>query len=239
VNDTTPPSITAPPNVITNAGPVCTSSVSAGTASATDNCGSASVAGLRSDGQPLSAPYPIGTTTITWTGTDTHGNQASATQTITVVDSVPPTITVPPNVTAFSWPSCSKVVSTGTATASDTCGTVTVTSTRSDGQPLAAAFNVGVTTITWKATDSHGNVTTAPQTVTLKTLPFLFVSASASPSKLWPATHVMVPVTLSYLAGGGCGATTCAITSITSSEPVTGPGDATTPDWEIVDAKHV
>jgi hypothetical protein len=49
----------------------------------------------------------------------------------------------------------------------------------------------------------------------------------------------MVPVTLSYLAGGGCGATTCAITSITSSEPVTGPGDATTPDWEIVDAKHV
>jgi len=53
-------------------------------ATATDNCGSPTVVGVRSDSQPLSAPYPTGTTTITWTATDGCGNDTPCVQTITV-----------------------------------------------------------------------------------------------------------------------------------------------------------
>jgi hypothetical protein len=53
-----------------------------------DNCGGTpTVTGVRSDGvTSLSAPYPVGVTTITWTAKDAAGNTASATQTVTVFD---------------------------------------------------------------------------------------------------------------------------------------------------------
>lgn len=57
------------------------------TPSATDNCsGPADITlgGVRSDMLPLSAPYPSGTTTITWTATDCAGNSSSCNQTIMV-----------------------------------------------------------------------------------------------------------------------------------------------------------
>jgi len=66
--------------------------VDPGTPTAADNCGTPTVTGVRSDGEALGAPYPKGTTTITWTATDGSGNQASCTQTITVVDNEPPVI---------------------------------------------------------------------------------------------------------------------------------------------------
>jgi hypothetical protein len=42
--------------------------------------GIANVGGVRSDGKPLKAPYPPDVTVITWTATDTSGNQASCGQ---------------------------------------------------------------------------------------------------------------------------------------------------------------
>jgi hypothetical protein len=56
-------------------------------AGATDNCGVASISGVRSDSQPLSAPFPSGTTAITWTVTDIHGNSSSCVQNVTVTSS--------------------------------------------------------------------------------------------------------------------------------------------------------
>ena len=48
-------------------------------------CGTVAVTGVRSDGQPLNARYPVGTTIITWTATDQIGNTATCTQTIIVM----------------------------------------------------------------------------------------------------------------------------------------------------------
>jgi hypothetical protein len=62
-----------------------TATVNPGAPSTSDNCSSASVTGVRSDGKPLNAPYPIGVTLITWTATDTNSNTASCTQTVTVL----------------------------------------------------------------------------------------------------------------------------------------------------------
>ncbi|WP_175574454.1 HYR domain-containing protein [Algoriphagus marinus] len=52
--------------------------------SVSDNC-SAIVTGVRSDGKPLSAPYPVGETTITWSAEDPSGNDALEVQQIVIV----------------------------------------------------------------------------------------------------------------------------------------------------------
>ena len=63
-------------------------------------------------------------------------------------------------------------------------------------------------------------------------------NASASPAVLWPPNHKMVEVTVNYSVTNPCPAT-CVLT-VSSNEPVNGPGDGnTSPDWEVVDAHHV
>jgi len=95
VVDTTPPTILCPAsitNVSTEPG-ICAAHVNVGTATATDNCdNNPTITATRSDSQPLTADYPRGTTTITWTATDASGNHSSCQQTITVVDKESPVI---------------------------------------------------------------------------------------------------------------------------------------------------
>lgn len=63
---------------------------------------------------------------------------------------------------------------------------------------------------------------------------------AANPNTLWPPNHKMQNVTVGYNATDNCGAVNCAITSVTSNEPVNGTGDGdTAPDWSITDAHHV
>jgi hypothetical protein len=104
VNDTENPVITCPANITVGNDPgLCSAVVNHGTATATDNCPGVTVGGTRSDGQPLNAPYPVGTTTITWKATDANNNMATCQQTITVNDVEPPVITAPV-ATARLWP---------------------------------------------------------------------------------------------------------------------------------------
>jgi hypothetical protein len=93
VNDTQNPTITCPSNITVGNDPgLCSAIVNPGTPTVNDNCAGATFNGVRSDGQALNAPYPVGTTTITWTATDASGNHASCQQKITVNDVEPPVI---------------------------------------------------------------------------------------------------------------------------------------------------
>ncbi|MCX6212902.1 T9SS type A sorting domain-containing protein [Spirosoma sp.] len=57
---------------------------------ATDNCSVGQPIGVRSDGKPLTAEYPVGTTTVTWHVSDINGNAAvPVTQTVTVTNATP------------------------------------------------------------------------------------------------------------------------------------------------------
>lgn len=105
VNDTTAPVISCPANVTANTAPgTCSAAVVPGTATATDNCDSTpTITATRSDGQPLVALYPKGTTTITWRATDDDGNYSECAQTVTVVDNEAPVITFN-GVTPSMWP---------------------------------------------------------------------------------------------------------------------------------------
>jgi len=175
-----PPTVTPPANIsVATTPPVaglaaamgsCVASPDPGVATATDDIGVVSLVGVRSDDPTLAlnAPYPKGVTTITWTATDTDGMQTSALQTVTVVDKENPLLTAPGAITSetdLHLPSA--VVAAGSASASDNCHDVTVSSARSDGAALSAPFMVGVTKITWTAADLSGNSTSAEQSVTV------------------------------------------------------------------------
>jgi uncharacterized repeat protein (TIGR01451 family) len=131
VNDTEAPTVTCPANVTRGTDPgTCSATFNAGTATASDNCPGATVNGVRSDGQPLNAPYPKGTTTITWTATDASGNHsASCTQTVTVIDNEAPVITTNGQ-TLSMWPPNHKYqtfqVTNFVTGASDNCTTIGV-----------------------------------------------------------------------------------------------------------------
>jgi HYR domain len=131
---------------------------------------SASVQGVRSDALPLTAAYPVGKTTIIWTGTATDGSGkiSTGTQTITVNDVEAPVLAVG---RAVSVPNdagvCAAMINITTATATDNCSVPVLKSSRSDGLLLTDAYPVGETTITWTATDAAGNTATATQAVTV------------------------------------------------------------------------
>jgi probable HAF family extracellular repeat protein len=169
VQDTIAPTVSAPANVsVNNDAGQCFASLDPGTASASDQCGEATVAGVRDDAHPLNAPYPKGTTTITWTATDGVGLSDTALQTVTVTDAEDPIVNPPSNVNVNTDAgSCSAVLNPGTATATDNCSGVTVAGVRDDAEPLAAPFPKGVTTITWTATDAVGRSAKGSQTVTV------------------------------------------------------------------------
>ncbi len=82
------PMVTAPGDIMTEAtGPLTV--VNIGNASVTDDLDMGLMATPDNPG-----PYPLGMTTVTWNVTDSAMNMASDTQTITVVDTTPPVITL-------------------------------------------------------------------------------------------------------------------------------------------------
>ncbi|MBI1760163.1 MAG: DUF11 domain-containing protein [Acidobacteria bacterium] len=167
-----PPTITAPApvSITTSASAtvcgVVVSEAQLGAATASDNCGGATI--TRS-GVPAGNLFPVGTTTITYTANDGNGNTATATQTVTVVDNTPPVLACPANLSVAGNLAglCGATVSPGAATASDNCAGVSVAGVRSDGQALNAAYPLGTTTITWTATDAAGNRASCQQQITV------------------------------------------------------------------------
>jgi Domain of unknown function (DUF5011)/HYR domain/PKD domain/NHL repeat/6-bladed beta-propeller len=99
-------------------------------------------------------PNTPGTYTIHYTASDGF-NSASATRTVNVVDTTPPSISCPSDITVTLPPNSSAtsaVVGYPAVTASDTCSsTVTVSSSPASG----SAFNVGTTQVNASASDGH------------------------------------------------------------------------------------
>lgn len=171
-----PPTITAPADVTAYTGPGATScgtvvsNATLGTATASDNCPGVTVART---GVPAGNNFPVGDTFITYTATDRSGNTAMATQKVTVVDNTVPVVTAPGAVTLYTGAgatSCSVTVTDlnatlGTGSATDNCPGVGAVSR--SGVPSGSVFPVGNTTLTYSATDAHGNTGQATQLVTV------------------------------------------------------------------------
>ena len=114
------------------------------------------------------AQFNLGANLVTWRAVDSVNREATLTQTVTVVDKTPPTFTsVPPDLFLNDCGS----PNLGLPVATDDCaGTPVITNN------APAKFFVGVTPVTWTATDVSGNQRTAQQNVTVvdKTPPQVF-----------------------------------------------------------------
>ncbi|MBA3283764.1 MAG: T9SS type A sorting domain-containing protein, partial [Nitrosopumilus sp.] len=136
------------------------------TPTATDNCASPA---LTFNDVTISGNCPQSySITRTWTASDACGNSVTASQTITVEDNIAPVL-IGCSADTTICEGLPLVIALPTAT--DNCaGSVTVTSTRSDGLLLGDLFPVGTTTVTFTATDGC-NVATCTTNVTVLPTP--------------------------------------------------------------------
>jgi hypothetical protein len=227
VGDTTPPDILVPDDITAEATSP-SGAVVMFTASANDNA----------DGPlpvvctPVSgSTFALGTTTVTCSATDSRGNHGTATFHVTVQDTTPPTLHLPP-VTVSAGAACTAVV-TYTATATDL---VDVTDPVVCTPPSGSTFNLGTTTVNCSATDAHGNTATGSFTVTVNdTTPPTINNLTATPLNIWPVNHKMVDVTIAADVVDNCDtAPVTRIVSVAANQPILGPGSGnTTPDYII------
>jgi hypothetical protein len=110
--------------------------------------------------------------TVTLTAIDADGRSSSGTSLVTVADSLPPALTLPSD--QFYCYNTSGSYTIPALNASDNCGIGAVsysvsgaTARSGNGSDPSGLFNAGTSTITWTATDIHGNVSTASAVVTV------------------------------------------------------------------------
>ena len=155
IRDTTNPVLVLPSDIIIEATGVQTS-VDIGTATVTDNAGSITATNDAPDS------FPLGETMVTWTARDGAENTVTAIQRITVRDTTDPIIAIPNNIIVEATGQLSDV-DIGSPTASDIVDPdVVITHDAPD------SFPVGMTLITYTATDDSGNFVTATQKVTIR-----------------------------------------------------------------------
>ncbi len=111
--------------------------------------------------------YNLGTCTnvqiTTWAATnECSGAAATCSEVVTIIDTTPPIITYcPSNLTVYT---CSNIVETWTITATDTCSSVTVTST----PPSGTVFGMNtINPVVVTASDACGNKTNCSFTITV------------------------------------------------------------------------
>lgn len=159
VRDTTPPVITTPGNLTVSTAPGQCSAAVTYAASASDACGNATVVCQ----PPSGSVFPKGTTTVTCTATDACGNTSVSTFAVTIIDTQPPVLALPGNLTIGNAPGqCSANVQFA-INATDNCPGVSVNTSI----PSGASFPVGTTTVHATATDASGNAASGSFTVTV------------------------------------------------------------------------
>ena len=135
--------------------------------STNDNCGVSSVTNNYNGTSDASGHYPVGTTVITWTVIDTHGNTNTTTQSIIVTDDEKPTIVTVNKTQNNDAGDCGAVVSVPVPVTGDNCQVATLVNDYNNSSDASGHYPVGTTIINWTVTDIHGNSNTATQTVTV------------------------------------------------------------------------
>ncbi|MDD3011252.1 MAG: HYR domain-containing protein, partial [Bacteroidales bacterium] len=224
INDVTNPVMVCPSdlNLNTDFGLCFADNVLIGSAIATDNCGVESIVNDAPD------QYPVGTTTVIWTATDSCGNFIECAQNITVTDTELPTITCPAGInTTTDTDYCyATIADIGIPVTDDNCGVATVLN---DAPPQ---YSVGTTIVTWTVTDIYGNSNSCQQNIVVE--------------DLQPPT-IACPANITQTADSGvCYATildigtpvttdNCSVSSVISNAPSSYPIGSTTVTWTVTD----
>ncbi|MEM6345238.1 MAG: HYR domain-containing protein [Bacteroidota bacterium] len=169
VQDVTNPVITCPAAITVSADPgQCTAVVtSLGLATATDECGIASIVNdFNANGADANGTYNVGTRNVTFLATDNNGNVATCVVAVTVEDNELPTITCNGDITVSNFPGLCTAPVPYVVIANDNCPGFTVAQTA--GLASGAQFPVGTTTNTFVVTDASGNTATCSFDVTVE-----------------------------------------------------------------------
>jgi hypothetical protein len=223
VEDTTLPTITAPAAVTGNVNASCgATGVTLGNAITADNC---SVASVTNDAPVI---FPLGVTTVTWTVTDGSGKTATATQQVTMGDTIFPVVKTK-NATVY-LNSVGQAIILPSMIDNGTTDNCDFTLTVSPNNLVCA--NIGQNNVLLIATDASGNQSFKPATITLvDTIP---------PS-------ITAPSNVSVTANASCGATGVALgfpvtsdncyidTPAVNNAPATFPIGVTTVTWTVTD----
>jgi large repetitive protein len=142
------------------------------TASSTCTVGSVTV--TRTSGLASGSVFPVGVSTVIYTATDGCGNTKTCSLTVTVNAGTPPnptgvlTLNCPVNQTITAATGAnSAIVTFASPTGTSTCTVGNVSTSQTGGLASGSAFPVGVSTVTFTATDGCGNVKTCSFTVTV------------------------------------------------------------------------
>jgi hypothetical protein len=233
VADTTPPVLSLPSNVTLEAtGPG--GAVATYTTAATDLIdGSRPVTCDHASG----STFPVASTVVQCAATDTRGNTANGSFTVTIRDTTPPVLTLPANITREATSPGGAVISY-TATATDLVdGSRPVTCDHASG----STFPLGTTTVQCTATDTHNNTAHGSFTVLVRdTTPPVIVKITASPETLWPPNDQMILVTISVIATDAVDSHPVShIVSVSSNENTQGDNNQNPPKWQITGALTV
>jgi len=183
VIDNQPPVVTVQTISVSSQTGRCDAQISIAQPDAIDNCGIATITGIRSDGLSLTDAFPTGTTTITWTVLDVNGNIRTATQNIVVTDNQPPQIACPGNLSLCQ--SGNNQYTVPVIGVTDNCGIATITynisgaTTRSGpGGNISGIFNTGISNVLITVTDINGNNSSCSFTVTVTNPPTATITTS-------------------------------------------------------------
>ena len=164
--DNSPPTVTCPANILATTLDTCLAILDIPLPQASDDCSGIDTIIRVPDGNV----FFIGATTVIYTVSDSAGNSATCTLTVTVEDNTPPSLVCPANITETALDGCVADLALPLPQATDDCSGIDTLFRTPDGNN----FLSGTTIVTYTAVDSLGNSGTCALTVTIldNTVPF-------------------------------------------------------------------
>lgn len=191
ITDNTLPVITCPANITAyTTSASCNRSVATPNPAFSDNCGVTrltwAITGATTGSSPASGinyvgtqTFNLGNTTVTYTAFDAAGNVATCSYTVSVSDTIDPTINCPAAMNGFTnAASCSASLATPNPLVADNCSITlqiwAITGATTGSSPASGihnlgtyTFNSGISTVTYTVSDESGNTSSCSYTVTI------------------------------------------------------------------------
>ncbi len=187
ITDTIPPVLTCTPDLeVTNDFNQCTATVVWTLPIATDNCDPmVDISSQFTPGQT----FPLGTTTVTYSGTDDFNNVGTCSFKITVTDGQKPTLKCPTNQTFEndSTECGATLLLPQLLDADDNC---TIDLTITANQPLIKFYPVGGSTVVYTAKDDAGNTSTCQFVIIVKDIELPVLTDCPADITVEPAVNI-------------------------------------------------
>lgn len=229
LTDTTAPTLACPANttVACSANNAAERAAWIASATATDACGAATITTAT-----VSPSGACGTTEVTFTATDACDNDTTCIATFTVVDTTPPTITAPANLTLEcdgTDHSAAIQAWLGSGTTSDSCGAVQVT----NNYVAASSGCNSSTTVTWTGADPCGNTASASATLLIddNTPPMI-----AAPVAVAVGVDAGLCTASNVALGNASAVDSCGAVTVTNNAPAAFGLGTTLVVWTATDA---